>query len=173
MTIGADTALHRIVEAIDAIEQHGRQPPAHLRRRGDGPPLRLSRADGARWPPARTGCSSPSSPPRRDDWAGDVCGSCVPGGRAGGAQASSWSPRARGTATATRSPATTSGSVLEERARRGRAGDDPRPRPARRRARAPSTATWARCSATPPSSELLAATPAREPAAGRRPRQPA
>ena len=45
MTIGADSALHRIVEAIDAICQHRGQPPAQLRRRGDGPALRLPRAD--------------------------------------------------------------------------------------------------------------------------------
>ena len=45
MTIGADTALHRIVEAIDAIDQHRRQPPAHLRGRGDGATVRLPGAD--------------------------------------------------------------------------------------------------------------------------------
>ena len=46
MTIGADTALHRIVEAMDALRSTGVQPPAHLRRRGDGPTLRVPRADG-------------------------------------------------------------------------------------------------------------------------------
>ena len=46
ITIGADTALHRITEAIDAHRLDGRQPPAHVRGRGDGPPLRLPRADG-------------------------------------------------------------------------------------------------------------------------------
>ena len=46
ITIGADTALHRITEAIDAIASHRRQPPAHVRGRGHGPPLRLPGADG-------------------------------------------------------------------------------------------------------------------------------
>ena len=46
MTIGADTALHRIVEAIDATGQHRREPSAQLRGRGDGPALRLPGPDG-------------------------------------------------------------------------------------------------------------------------------
>ena len=46
MTIGADTALHRITEAVDAHPEHGIEPSAHVRHRGDGPPLRLPRADG-------------------------------------------------------------------------------------------------------------------------------
>ena len=55
MTIGADTALHRIVEALDALQQHRVQPPAHVRRRGDGPPLRLPGADGVAGHRRRTG----------------------------------------------------------------------------------------------------------------------
>ena len=46
MTIGADTALHRITEAIDAIGSTASSHRAHVHRRGDGPPLRLPRPDG-------------------------------------------------------------------------------------------------------------------------------
>ena len=45
MTIGADSALHRIVEAIDAIGSTAAEPSAQLRGRGDGPALRLPGAD--------------------------------------------------------------------------------------------------------------------------------
>ena len=79
MTIGADSALHRIVEAIDAISVHGREPPAQLRGRGHGPQLRLSGADErdrrgrdyvlipeqpARSTAGRTRCASSSAPGR-------------------------------------------------------------------------------------------------------------
>jgi hypothetical protein len=45
MTIGTDSALHRITEAIDAIASTAASPPAQLRRRGHGTPLRLSGPD--------------------------------------------------------------------------------------------------------------------------------
>ena len=40
-TVGADSALHRIIEALDAINSDSAEPPALLRGRGDGPQLRL------------------------------------------------------------------------------------------------------------------------------------
>jgi 6-phosphofructokinase 1 len=46
MTIGADTALHRITEALDAIHSTAASHQRDLRRRGHGPALRLSRVDG-------------------------------------------------------------------------------------------------------------------------------
>ena len=115
MTIGADTALHRIVEAIDAIAStaasHQRTFVVEVMGRNCGY-LALMSAIAER---RRLACSSRRA--RRDAGLGgaDVRGAARPAGRTAGATASCSSPRARATARATRSPPTTSGSVLEDR----------------------------------------------------------
>ena len=88
--------------------QHRLQPPAHLRRRGDGPALRLPGADGIAGHRGELGDRSPSTR-RTDDWAQQMC-QCRRGraGTAAAGEASSSSPRAPRTAhgnpiTATRS----------------------------------------------------------------------
>ncbi len=68
MTIGADTALHRITEAIDAISQHRRQPPAHVRRRGHGPQLRLPGPDGRALATGADWVLDPREPADVDNW---------------------------------------------------------------------------------------------------------
>ena len=134
MTIGADTALHRITEAIDAIASHRRQPPAHLRGRGDGPPLRLPGADGRDRDRGELG-AHPGKPARRGRLGGDDVRAPPhrPPGRPPRLASWSW-PRARATGTA--SPITAE-HVREGpggAAQRGRARHHPGPRPARRRA---------------------------------------
>ena len=102
MTIGADTALHRIVAAHRRPGQHRGQPPAQLRGRGDGPALRLPGADGGRrrrlrlrvdpGEPAGPGLGGPDVRRARAGGRGPAAGT-----------ASSWSPRGPPTGTATRS----------------------------------------------------------------------
>ena len=82
MTIGADSALHRIVEAIDAIGQHGGQPPAQLRRRGDGPALRLPGADERDRRRRRLRAASRRTRPT-PGWEDDLC-ELLKSGRAAG-----------------------------------------------------------------------------------------
>ena len=132
MTIGADTALHRITEALDAISQHRGQSSADLRRRGHGPALRLPRPDGGAGHRRELG-PHPRSVRRRDDWATQMCAVLRAGRAQGrrqnvvlvaeGAQDHHGKPdhgRRRQ-------------AVARGGAGRGRPGHDPGPRPARGR----------------------------------------
>ena len=82
MTIGADTALHRIVEAVDAI---GSTAASHQRsfvievmgRRSGYLALMASLATGASW------CLIPESPPDVDNWQAKMCEVLAAGRRAG------------------------------------------------------------------------------------------
>jgi 6-phosphofructokinase 1 len=72
MTIGADTALHRITEAVDAIRStassHQRSFVIEVMGRNCGYlALMASLATGANW------VFIPESPPDTDDWAGAMC----------------------------------------------------------------------------------------------------
>ena len=109
MTIGADTALHRITEAIDAISStassHRRTFVVEVMGRHCGYLALMSAiATGA------DAVFIPERPPASDDWEEEMI--AVAQGRAArraAATPSSSSPRARPTGTASRSPASTCG----------------------------------------------------------------
>ncbi len=82
MTLGADTALHRIVEAIDAIHStaasHQRTFVVEVMGRNCGYlALMAALATGANW------VFIPESPPDVDDWAEAMCSSIAAGRRIG------------------------------------------------------------------------------------------
>ena len=137
MTIGADSALHRIVEAIDAIgstaASHQRSFVVEVMGRHCGYLALMSAiAGGADY------VLIPENPPE-PGWEDDMC-ELLRTGRAAGRRNSIVVDR-RGRARRRRqrrSPATTSAGAGGP-AERGHQGDHPRARPARRRARAPST----------------------------------
>jgi 6-phosphofructokinase 1 len=107
MTIGADTALHRITEAIDAIHSTAASHQ-RLRDRGHGPALRLPRPHGRARHRRELG-ADPRAPGGPDDWQDAMmCEALGRVARAAGARTWSSSPRAPRTATASRSRATTS-----------------------------------------------------------------
>ena len=111
--------------------QHGVEPSAHLRRRGDGPPLRLPGADGGAGVRGELGVHPGAATRDRRVAHGDVRGDA---GRPG--ERAATQPRAgrRGGAGPRRKPDHRRGGCggPGARARRGRPGDDPRARPARR-----------------------------------------
>ena len=82
MTIGADTALHRIVEALDAIDStassHQRTFVVEVMGRHCGYlALMAALASGANW------AFIPERPPAKDEWRPAMC-AAMPAGRAGG-----------------------------------------------------------------------------------------
>jgi 6-phosphofructokinase 1 len=82
MTIGADTALHRITEAVDAIAStaasHQRTFVVEVMGRNCGYLALMSAiSTGANW------VFIPESPPETDDWEGEMCEALVAGRQAG------------------------------------------------------------------------------------------
>ena len=82
MTIGADTALHRIIEALDAIDStassHQRTFVVEVMGRHCGYlALMASLATGANW------VLIPERPPAQDDWATRCARCCGPDGEQG------------------------------------------------------------------------------------------
>jgi len=82
MTIGADTALHRIVEAVDAIAStaasHQRAFVIEVMGRHCGYLALMSAiATGANW------VFIPESPPEKEDWAADMCQDLAAGQQGG------------------------------------------------------------------------------------------
>ena len=131
MTIGADTALHRITEAVDAITStaasHQRAFVVEVMGRHCGYlALMGALATGADW------VLIPESPPDVDDWERRMCDASRPAREAGrrdsivivaeGAQDRDGKPITVGVRP----------QGAGERARRGRPRHDPGPRPARR-----------------------------------------
>ena len=148
MTIGADTALHRIIEALDAIHStassHQRTFVVEVMGRHCGY-LALMAVAGHR----RELDAHPGAPPERDDWASRHVRS--PAGRTGPAAAGRtwcWSPKGHRTATASRSRSARSSGCS-----RSGLGEDARvtilgPRPARRCAQRLRPVSGRRCSGT-------------------------
>jgi len=106
MTIGADTALHRITEALDALKStassHQRTFVVEVMGRHCGYlALMASLASGANW------VLIPERPPATDDWPERMCSVMRRGGRAAGDRTWCWSRRAHTTGTATGSVPTT------------------------------------------------------------------
>ena len=139
MTIGADSALHRIIEAIDAISStaasHQRSFVVEVMGRHCGYlPLMAAIAGGCDF------VLVPESPPE-DGWEDRMC-AMLREGRAAGRRdslvivAEGAIDRQR----RTRSPSTYVQRGDRRAARRGRPDHHPRARPARRHARAPTTA---------------------------------
>ena len=133
ITIGADTALHRITEAVDAIAStaasHQRTFVVEVMGRHCGYlALMGAIATGASW------VLIPESPPDVDDWEATMCERLRTGREAGPPRLDRH--RGRGGARPPRQPdhrrARPQGPAGA--AQRGRPGHDPRPRPARRRA---------------------------------------
>ena len=131
MTIGADTALHRIIEAIDAIARtaasHQRTFVVEVMGRNCGYLALMSAiATGADW------VLIPENPPDVDDWEEKMCERLRAGRKAG--RRDSIVIVAEGARDRHGNPITpsTCSKVLEEGLGRGRPRDDPGPRPARR-----------------------------------------
>ena len=130
MTIGADTALHRITEALDAIHStassHQRTFVVEVMGRHCGYlALMASLATGANW------VLIPERPPERDDWATLMCAVLRAGRDQGRGRTWCWSPKGHRTATANGSrSATSSGCSRRDSARTP--GSRSGPHPARR-----------------------------------------
>ena len=155
MTIGADTALHRITEAIDAISStassHRRTFVVEVMGRHCGYLALMSAiATGADW------VFIPEHPPESDDWEAEMVAALKAGPRGRAARRDGHRRRRRHrparAADHQRAPA----AGARGGARRVGADHGARPRPARRRRRARSTATSARSWATRRSTTLLA-----------------
>ena len=163
MTIGADSALHRITEAVDAITStaasHQRTFVVKVMGRNCGYlALMGALATGADW------VLIPESPPDVDNWQEVMCERLHSRaqGRAARHASSSWlKAPATGTATTSAAP-----QVAESAGRRPWAKKCASPSWATCSAAArpaPSTATWAPCWATPPSKRCWNLQPEDEP----------
>ena len=94
--------------------QHRKQPPAHLRRRGHGTPLRLPRPDGGAGFGRELGVHPGEAAGEGRVAPGDVCGHAGRAGRAA-TQPGAGRRRARETSTETRSPSPSMPSEWEQR----------------------------------------------------------